>query len=54
MMTNVKTAQQKLTAEKYDEEGNSALSIPLCPRLPGATVMSEMRNLMLVQLKIYI
>lgn len=50
MMINVKTAQRKLTAEKYDEEWDFALSVPLCPGLPGAIVMSEMKNLVLVRL----
>lgn len=50
MMINVKTAEQKLTAEKYDEEWDFALSIPLWPRLPGAIVMSEITILVLVQL----
>lgn len=43
MMINVKTAQRKLTAEKYDEEWDFALSVPLCPGLPGAIVMSNPR-----------
>lgn len=54
MMINVKTAEQKWTAEKHDEEEHFALSMPLCPRRPKLIVLSEIENLMLLQLFKYV